>query len=96
MQNLLTGAQIRAVDTYTIQNQPIASIDLMEQAAKAFVWVFVEKFPVTAVPIWLVCGPGNNGGDGLAIARLLAEKGYTDIRLFLVKSERFLQTISKI
>lgn len=83
MKNLLTASQIKDVDAYTIQHQPIASIDLMEQAALAFVKIFAERFQDTAASIWVLCGQGNNGGDGLAIARLLFEKGYTEIKLFL-------------
>lgn len=78
MKNLLTASQIKDVDAYTIQHQPIASIDLMEQAALAFVKIFAERFQDTAASIWVLCGQGNNGGDGLAIARLLFEKGYTE------------------
>jgi ADP-dependent NAD(P)H-hydrate dehydratase / NAD(P)H-hydrate epimerase len=83
MQNLLTSAQIKDVDAYTIEHQPIASIDLMEQAAKAFVKVFVKEFPVHSTPIMVICGQGNNGGDGLAIARRLADHGYSRLSIFL-------------
>lgn len=83
MQNLLTAAQTREVDAYTIQHQPIASIDLMEQAALAFVNVFIKKFPETNTSIYVICGQGNNGGDGLAVARLLSGKGYSNIKVFL-------------
>lgn len=83
MQNLLTAAQTREVDAYTIQHQPITSIDLMEQAALAFVKIFIEKNPNTDTSIWVICGQGNNGGDGLAIARLLNERGYSNIKIFI-------------
>ncbi|MDN4164776.1 NAD(P)H-hydrate dehydratase [Cytophagales bacterium LB-30] len=67
---ILSASQIREADAYTIQQEPIKSIDLMERAASRFFQRFVEKFS-SEKPILVVCGPGNNGGDGLAIARLL-------------------------
>lgn len=76
---ILSATQIREIDAYTIAHEPVASIDLMERAASAFTdWFtdwFTERF-TTDFPIKVVCGLGNNGGDGLAIARLLHEGGY--------------------
>jgi hydroxyethylthiazole kinase-like uncharacterized protein yjeF len=75
-QKIFSAQQIKEADRYTIQHEPIASIDLMERAAvKCFEWISQhfskeKKFLV-------FCGPGNNGGDGLAIARLLLVAGYT-------------------
>jgi len=83
MRNLLVTAQVKAVDAYTIQHEPIASIHLMERAASAFLKIFTVKFPNKEVTIWVVCGQGNNGGDGLAIARLLHNSGYVNVRIFL-------------
>lgn len=75
---ILTPSQIRALDAYTIAHEPIKSIDLMERAANAFVTWFTKQFPsVQHRPINIFCGPGNNGGDGLAIARLLNRKHYS-------------------
>ncbi len=72
---ILSAKQIRAVDAYTIDQEPIASIDLMERAANAcFKWL-IEKYSKDR-PFIIFCGLGNNGGDGLAIARMLSEKGY--------------------
>ena len=74
---ILTPAQIRALDAYTIAHEPIKSIDLMERAANAFVNWFMQQFPdAERTPVYIFCGPGNNGGDGLAIARLLNRKHY--------------------
>jgi len=75
MQKILNATQIKALDAFTIQHEPVASIDLMERACRAFVGWFTERFAVTS-NIGIVCGTGNNGGDGLGIARLLKEWGY--------------------
>ncbi|HEY0434884.1 MAG TPA: NAD(P)H-hydrate epimerase, partial [Chitinophagaceae bacterium] len=70
---VLDSAQIRDWDLYTIGHEPVASIDLMERAAVACVrWLEEHSFPDHAFAIF--CGKGNNGGDGLAIARLLLER----------------------
>lgn len=83
MQKILTVEQIRAWDADTIQNEPIASIDLMERACRAFVEWFTERFnPLKKVGV--VCGTGNNGGDGLGIARLLKEWGYS-VKVWVVR-----------
>ncbi|MFN0290770.1 NAD(P)H-hydrate dehydratase [Pedobacter helvus] len=83
MQNLLIASQIKAVDAYTIQHEPIKSIDLMERAAEAFMQLFLARYTNPKTTIWVFCGQGNNGGDGLAIARLLYQKGYKHIKVFL-------------
>jgi NAD(P)H-hydrate epimerase len=83
---LLVSSQIREADTYTIKHEPIASIDLMERAAKAFVGWFVNHFPDKLQSISVYCGTGNNGGDGLAIARMLKDHSYQKIN---VKIARF-------
>lgn len=73
---VLSSEQIRRADAYTIENEPIRSIDLMERASKAFIR---ELFGVSAEEQHYVvfAGPGNNGGDGLAVARLLQQAGKT-------------------
>ena len=73
---ILTAEQIRAADKYTIANEPISSISLMERAANACTDWITEHFPKEA-HFMVVCGMGNNGGDGLAIARQLLAKGYS-------------------
>lgn len=75
--------QIRAMDAYTIAHEPIASIDLMERASQAFVRWFCNQY-VNTRPIAVFCGKGNNGGDGLAIARILSSCGY-DVQVFIVE-----------
>lgn len=76
MQPLLTARQIREGDAYTIENEPISSIDLMERASEAFVNCFVKHYPDKNKAITIYCGTGNNGGDGLVIARLLSKLKY--------------------
>ncbi|UXP32848.1 NAD(P)H-hydrate dehydratase [Reichenbachiella agarivorans] len=72
---ILDAKQIRQADLRTIQSEPIASIDLMERASEAFVTLFVAKYRVDR-PVKVFCGTGNNGGDGLAIARMLLAYNY--------------------
>lgn len=72
---LLSAKQIRDWDQFTIQHEPITSIDLMERAATNCVeWMEQQHFHSKHFIIF--CGKGNNGGDGLAIARMLSEKNY--------------------
>jgi len=73
---ILQVDKIREADAYTIQNEPIESINLMERAA-ASCYNWIRKKTDNHTKIKVFCGPGNNGGDGLVIARLLAQKGYT-------------------
>ncbi len=75
-------SQIRAADAYTIANEPIASIDLMERAARSCYSWFHQRIS-RENNIAIVSGMGNNGGDGLALARMLKAAGFT-IRLFIV------------
>src|SRR5882757_7718412 len=88
---LLTSEQIRQADAYTTTNEPIASIDLMERASKAFVGWFINHFQDKKQSITVYCGTGNNGGDGLAIARMLKDHGYKSLA---VKIARFSTTSS--
>ncbi|MCB0678172.1 MAG: NAD(P)H-hydrate dehydratase [Saprospiraceae bacterium] len=86
---ILSAEQIRQLDAYTIEHEPIASIDLMERASRSFAQWFVRACPPQEErPVLVFCGTGNNGGDGLAIARLLAERFY-QVEVFHCKiSER--------
>ncbi len=79
---VLNAAQIREVDQYTIAYEPIASIDLMERASQAFVVKFLGLHP-TKQPVFIFCGTGNNGGDGLAISRLLLERNWS-VQTFVI------------
>ncbi len=73
---IFSAAQIKEADRFTIQHEPVSSIDLMERAAlKYFEWI--GKHFTKENKFIVFCGPGNNGGDGLAIARLLLLSGFT-------------------
>ncbi|MCK7553917.1 NAD(P)H-hydrate dehydratase [Chitinophaga sedimenti] len=73
---IFSAAQIRAADAYTIEHEPVSSLMLMERAAAACAsWLRARFMPAT--PLCIFCGKGNNGGDGLVIARLLLLRGYT-------------------
>lgn len=72
---ILTEEQIRELDQYTIEHEQIASIDLMEMAAAAITKAIMAEWG-SSTPIVVFAGPGNNGGDALAVARMLGEKGY--------------------
>ncbi len=75
--------QIRAWDAYTITHEPISSLNLMERASAAFVRWFCEHFDDRHC-VKIFCGMGNNGGDGLAIGRLLIQKHY-NVQVYVVK-----------
>jgi len=72
---IFAANQVREIDAYTIEKEPIASIDLMERAAIRLAGWYVRHFH-TDRKVVIFAGPGNNGGDALAMARLLAESQY--------------------
>jgi NAD(P)H-hydrate epimerase len=81
-------SEIKQADAYTIAHEPIASIDLMERASRAFVNTFIQQFAVSYKKIVVICGVGDNGGDGLAIARMLYALAY-EVEVWVVNhSER--------
>lgn len=81
---ILSASQIRELDKFTIEHEPVASIDLMERAARRFVEAITPYMHLNS-RIWVLCGMGNNGGDGLAIARILMEQGFAHVSAFVVK-----------
>lgn len=85
MKQILRPHELRLADQKTIEREGIRSIDLMERAAKAFCEAFRKRFPELGHKGVVLCGPGNNGGDGLAIARQLST--HFQIHVFLVGSE---------
>ncbi|UCG28955.1 MAG: NAD(P)H-hydrate dehydratase [Bacteroidales bacterium] len=75
--------QVKQIDAYTIENEPVRSIDLMERAAfQLYRWLVQRYSRERKIKIYV--GPGNNGGDGLALARMLAEDFY-QVEVFYVK-----------
>lgn len=72
---LFTSAQMRELDQYTIEHEPIASIDLMERAADALTEAIALRWDEDT-PMVVFAGPGNNGGDALAVTRMLRQRGY--------------------
>lgn len=78
---IFTATQIRELDRYTIEHEPIASIDLMERAARVITQAISATW-APSTPVVVFAGFGNNGGDALAVARMLAERGYK-VRAYL-------------
>jgi hydroxyethylthiazole kinase-like uncharacterized protein yjeF len=82
-QELMSGAQWKDWDAFTMFEYNIPGVELMETAALAFVQKFVELFPDRYQKICIVAGLGNNGGDALAIARILVQTDYQNILLLV-------------
>lgn len=78
---ILTHNQFKEADAYTIANEPIASIDLMERAAQRLTEAIISRWDRSHRMV-VFAGPGNNGGDALAVARMLFLKNY-DVEVFL-------------
>ena len=96
---IFNAAQIKEWDAETIKQRGISSLDLMEKASIAFVSKFKSKFSIS-LPVAVVCGTGNNGGDGLAIARMLSMDGF-DIKIWLAdfdqkKSDDFISNLNRL
>lgn len=91
---ILSTAQMREADAFTVTHEPVSSVDLMERAAHACAnWIF-SRHGVTTV-FHVFCGRGNNGGDGLALARMLGEKGFQPV-VYLVSEGKELSPDAKI
>ncbi|MDO6483633.1 NAD(P)H-hydrate dehydratase [Shimia thalassica] len=101
MTELLTAAQMRAIETAAIESGEVTGLELMERAGAGVVEAIFEEWPEMAddrgpapePPGYLgqvetgrravvLCGPGNNGGDGFVVARLLRERGW-QVEVFL-------------
>jgi len=73
---ILTAAQMQRIDRLTTERYGVPSLTLMENAGRGVVEFLLERFaPLAQHHIAILCGPGNNGGDGMVVARLLREKG---------------------
>lgn len=78
---IFTSNQIRELDKFTIEHEPVSSIDLMERSATVLTQTIIRRWGVKK-PVVVFAGPGNNGGDALAVARMLSEKKY-DVTAYL-------------
>lgn len=83
MKKVHSSETLRKADAYTIKNEPISSLDLMERAARLCFEQILKQYPDQS-HFDVVCGMGNNGGDGLVIARLLADVN-KEVRIFIIK-----------
>lgn len=79
---IINSQGIKQIDTATCEKQRISSIDLMERAANAVAVEIISRF-LPSQRIIVFAGPGNNGGDALAVARMLVEQGYRRVEIFL-------------
>lgn len=79
MTTILTAAEMRALEQAAIASGEVTGLELMERAGRGVVeailaeWPDIEQGARRAV---VLCGPGNNGGDGFVVARLLKERGW--------------------
>ena len=79
MTELLTSAQMRAIETAAIASGAVTGLELMERAGQGVVEAIFAEWPELAAGSFraaVLCGPGNNGGDGFVVARLLKERGW--------------------
>lgn len=88
MIKLIDVSQMKLAEKDCMDTKGIESAELMEAAARAFTGIFCGLVPEKSIPILILCGTGNNGGDGLAIARLLQYSGYSDIEVNIVPTSR--------
>ncbi|MFN4201920.1 MAG: NAD(P)H-hydrate epimerase [Tabrizicola sp.] len=85
MTELLTAAQMRAIEQVAIASGEVTGLELMERAGRGVVEAIFEEWPelrATSHRAVVLCGPGNNGGDGFVVARLLREWGW-EVEVFL-------------
>lgn len=83
MPKILTTSQVRMADEYSIKHEPISSVDLMERASQ-MLYEWIRNYLPMSRPVFVFAGPGNNGGDGLALARMLLEGGY-NVRIYILR-----------
>lgn len=85
MTELLTAAQMRAIEQAAIASGKVTGLELMERAGRGVVDAVLTEWPglaATSHKAVILCGPGNNGGDGFVVARLLKERGW-EVEVFL-------------
>ncbi|HLP94492.1 MAG TPA: NAD(P)H-hydrate dehydratase [Saprospiraceae bacterium] len=73
---IYSAPQTRSWDVFTIEKEPVSSFELMNRAVRVLTEWFIKTYPLRTRPIWILCGTGNNGGDGLALARHLSREDY--------------------
>ena len=89
--DLLTAAQMRAIEQAAIDSGEVTGLELMERAGRGVVEVVFDEWPELAKSSHsavILCGPGNNGGDGFVVARRLRDKGWTVEVLFYGNAEK--------
>ena len=98
MTELLTAAQMRAIEKAAIDSGEVTGLELMERAGRGVVEAIFEEWPELAKTdhrAVVLCGPGNNGGDGFVVARLLKEWGW-EVEVFLYGDAGKLPTDAKV
>ncbi len=93
MNKIFTAQQLHDCDAYTIQKEGISSLDLMERAATSCYRWIAENYS-KHTPFLIVCAMGNNGGDGLALTRILLQEGYSARAVVLRLSDEFSENTS--
>jgi hydroxyethylthiazole kinase-like uncharacterized protein yjeF len=97
MTELLTAAQMRAIEAAAIASGQVTGLELMERAGRGVVEAVLAEWPELALAphrAVVLCGPGNNGGDGFVVARLLKERGWA-VEVFLYGEEEKLPPDAK-
>ncbi len=85
MTEILTAAQMRAIEQAAMDSGEVTGLELMERAGAGVVEAILEEWPAMALTSHkavILCGPGNNGGDGFVVARLLKARGW-EVEVFL-------------
>ncbi|WP_282076345.1 NAD(P)H-hydrate dehydratase [Epibacterium ulvae] len=108
MPELLTAAQMRAIEQAAIKSGAVTGLELMERAGSGVVEAIFEEWPELAQPFSadntstqsvkravILCGPGNNGGDGFVVARRLHELGWC-VKVFLYGDAESLPTDARV
>ncbi|WP_366141246.1 NAD(P)H-hydrate epimerase [uncultured Tateyamaria sp.] len=97
MTELLTAAQMRAIEQAAIESGQVTGLELMERAGAGVVEAVLEEWPELgegAHRAVVLCGPGNNGGDGFVVARLLKERGW-NVEVFFYGDQQALPPDAK-
>lgn len=93
MDEFLSSDQMRALEKEAFESDLVASIKLMERAGQSVVTAIARHWPDlgSGQLVAVLCGPGNNGGDGFVVARLLAERGWKPVVYFYGNAEKLPQ-----